>query len=130
MALTTEQTRELRQLVEGRRTSLLAELRDDLAKARGDSPEELAGTARDAGDESVATLIADLDRAEVARDVGELRELDAARARMAEGLYGVCIECERDIDFARLRANPGALRCIECQERFEKTHPVITRTTL
>jgi len=29
-----------------------------------------------------------------------------------------------DIDYNRLRANPAALRCIDCQRQYEKTHAV------
>jgi RNA polymerase-binding transcription factor DksA len=54
--------------------------------------------------------------------VAELREVDAARRRLAEGVYGVCVDCGSDIGLQRLRAEPAAARCIECQERHEKTY--------
>jgi RNA polymerase-binding transcription factor DksA len=41
---------------------------------------------------------------------------------MADGSYGMCIQCGLEIGFARLRANPAAERCITCQTQFEKTH--------
>jgi RNA polymerase-binding transcription factor DksA len=66
-------------------------------------------------------LIADLDQAELSRDVDELRGLEAARERIASGDYGVCVDCERDIGFERLRATPSAIRCIACQTLHEKT---------
>lgn len=122
MALNPEQARELRSAIDARRTALLNELRQDVNRSREQQYGELAGPAPDAGDESVADLIADLDHAEVERDVGELRQLDAARSRMDEGSYGECVQCGRDIQFERLRANPSALRCIDCQTLFEKTH--------
>ena len=122
MALTQEQAKELRGAIEQRRSALLAELRKDVDRAREEQYGDLAGPAPDAGDESVADLIADLDHAEVERDVGELRQLDAARSRMDEGHYGECIQCGRDIQYARLRANLSALRCIDCQTLYERTH--------
>jgi DnaK suppressor protein len=122
MALNPEQARELRGAIDERRTALLNELRKDVNRSREQQYGELAGPAPDAGDESVAALIADLDHAEVERDVGELRQLDAARSRMDEGSYGECLQCGRDIQYERLRANPSALRCIDCQTLFEKTH--------
>ena len=112
----------MRNLIEQRRAVLVAELREDLARVREDRFEDLAGAAPDRGDESVATLIADLDRADVGRDLGELRGLEAARSRLEAGSYGICIDCGRDIEFARLRANPSAERDIECQTRYEKTY--------
>lgn len=130
MALTPQQAGEMRSLIEQRRAVLLAELREDVARVRADRHEDLAGAAPDSGDESVATLIADLDHADVGRDLGELRGLEAARNRLEAGSYGVCIDCGRDIEFARLRVNPGAERDIECQTRYEKTHIGIRPPTL
>jgi RNA polymerase-binding transcription factor DksA len=121
MALTTEQTRELKSLISGRRNALIAELRDDVRKTRAERYGEVAGEVPDHGDESVAALIADLDQAELSRDVDELRGLEAARERIASGDYGVCVDCERDIGFERLRATPSAIRCIACQTLHEKT---------
>ena len=122
MALTPEQANEMRRVIDGRRAALLNELRKDVDRSREQQYGELAGTAPDAGDESVADLIADLDHAEVEREVGELRQLDAARSRMDEGSYGECVQCGADIQYERLRATPSALRCIDCLELFEKTH--------
>ena len=122
MPLTPQETQELRTALEQRRASLLAEVSQDLDKVRADRFEDLAGAAPDAGDESVASLISDLDQADASRDLSELRMLETARARMADGSYGACSNCGQDIGFARLRANPGAERCIHCQTLFEKTH--------
>lgn len=120
MPLTRQQALELCCVIEDRRATLLDELRKDLGQTRADSMHEIAGPAPDAGDESVARMIAELDQAEVSRDVGELRRLDAARRRFDEGSYGNCIDCGSDIDYRRLRVQPAAIRCIHCQERFEK----------
>lgn len=122
MALTPEQSQELRNTVEQRSSALRAEVNEDLNKVRQDRFEDLAGPAPDAGDDSVASLISDLDQADAARDLSELRMLDSARARIADGSYGTCIDCGQDIGFPRLRANPGAERCIRCQTQYEKTH--------
>ena len=122
MPLSHHQTNELREAINRRRKALIAEIRADVAKARNEPYGELAGAAPDSGDESVADLLQDLDQFDVTRDLSELRELEAARERMASGEYGVCIDCGSDIGFARLRANPGAARCIGCQEIHEKTY--------
>ena len=121
MALTTQQTQELGSLISQRRNALVSELRDDARKSRAERYGEVAGEVPDTGDESVAALIADLDQAEVGRDLDELRGLEAASERMASGEYGVCVDCGRDIAFERLRATPTAIRCIDCQTRHEKT---------
>jgi DnaK suppressor protein len=130
MPLTPQQTRELQAKVEERRAALRAEIDQGLGKVRADRLEDLAGASPDPGDESIASLISDLDQADTSRDLAELRSLDAARSRIDDGSYGTCIECGLDIGFERLRANPGAERCISCQTQFEKTHASPTGPTL
>jgi len=124
MPLNRRETIELANLIEERRAALAAEIRREVARARDEPFAEVAGAVHDTGDEALADLVADLDNAEVTRDLAELRELGAARARLADGTYGVCGDCGGDIPLARLRAQPAALRCIACQERHEKTYRV------
>ena len=45
----------------------------------------------------------------------ELAAVKAALARLRDGKFGVCSECEREIPFDRLRAEPWALRCVACE---------------
>ena len=122
MTLTPQQTKELAAAIHERCDALLAELREDAERVRAQPYAEHAGTAPDAGDESVATLMADLEQADVTRDLGELRALEAARGRLEDGAYGICADCGSDVDYARLKAFPAALRCLECQARHEKTY--------
>ena len=120
MPLTQRQTEKLKSMIERRRNALLAELRNDAERVRDQPYSEHAGPAPDTGDESVATLIADLEQADVTRDLGEFRAVEAARERIRLGGYGVCVDCGNDIGFERLKAFAAALRCIHCQERREK----------
>ena len=122
MPLTEQQARELSRIVETRRNALLGELREDAARSREQPYAEHAGPAPDSGDESVATLIADLEQADMTRDLDEFRALEAARERIKDGGYGECIDCSNDIVYERLKAFPAALRCVRCQERHEKTY--------
>ena len=130
MALTPQQSEELKTIVEQRRAALAHELGQDFDRMRSDGLDQVVGAVPDPGDESVQSMIQDLDQAEASRDLAELRTLDAARARLDEGSYGICSNCGQDIGFERLRANPGAERCIRCQTQFEKTHGTMVRTTL
>ncbi len=66
-------------------------------------------------------------QAEQERDVDELRQIAAAKERMARGEYGQCVDCGVDIPFARLEAQPAAARCVPCQERYEQTHDNVVR---
>ena len=75
----------------------------------------------DTGDESVLRMQADLDIQEAGRDLEELQQIDTALRRMDEGSYGECIQCGTDIEFPRLQAQPTALRCLDCQSKYERT---------
>ncbi|TAN56353.1 MAG: TraR/DksA family transcriptional regulator [Betaproteobacteria bacterium] len=129
MTLTAQQLEELRRAIETRHAALLQEIRGDVERARDESYGELAGPVTDPADEASADLIADVDQAEVTRDLGEARALEAAQARLAEGKYGLCTDCGSEIAFARLRVNPAATRCVDCQRVHEKTyaHPAEPR---
>jgi len=122
MPLTQQQTKELGKMINERRNVLLEEMREDAERTREQPYAEHAGSAPDSGDESVATLIADLEQADLTRDLDEFRGLEAARERLKGGGYGVCADCASDIGYERLKAFPSALRCIQCQERHEKTY--------
>nr|WP_315594653.1 TraR/DksA family transcriptional regulator [uncultured Cupriavidus sp.] len=54
----------------------------------------------------------------------QLADIGAARARMAIGAYGRCIDCHAPISFARLSAYPTAKRCAECQRTHERRRAV------
>jgi RNA polymerase-binding protein DksA len=130
MALTQQQTQTLHTAIEQRRKALLAELQEDVERVQRDRHQDLAGAAPDAGDQSVATLIADLDHADLGRDLSELREIEAARTRLSDGSYGTCAECGGEIGYERLKANPAAVRCIACQTVHEKTYASPTGSSL
>jgi RNA polymerase-binding transcription factor DksA len=120
--MTPWQLDQLRRGLERRREALIAELSRDAARVREEPFGALAGATPDRGDESVAALLADVDQAELSRDVVELRAVEAARRRLADGSYGICVDCGAEIDFERLLAQPAASRCVECQHRHEKTY--------
>jgi len=122
MPLSRREIVQLASLIEERRRALLEEIRADLARMRAGPYAQAAGATPDSGDEAVADLLSDLGEAETSRDVQELRALDAAHRRLADGSYGVCIDCGGDVGVERLRVEPAAPRCIECQQRHEKTY--------
>jgi len=121
MSLTAEQLEELKRAIDRRHQELGAEIREDVNRAREHNRPELAGPVPDPGDSSVADLIADIQNTELLRDADEIKELEAAQERIRSGTYGKCIDCGRDIGIERLRAQPAASRCIECQTVYERT---------
>lgn len=52
----------------------------------------------------------------VDRESMMLRQVRAALQRIRDGHFGICIECEWEINPKRLAAVPWAARCLACQE--------------
>ena len=121
MGLPREQLDELKRALTKRREALEAEAHADAAKSREDVFSETAGPVADSGDEAAADLISDVENAELSRDLQELRETDVALARMNEGRYGTCADCGGEIGLERLRREPAARRCFDCQRVHERT---------
>jgi DnaK suppressor protein len=48
-----------------------------------------------------------------------LSKIDEALARMDEGTFGICEDCEEPIEPRRLEARPVSTLCISCKERQE-----------
>ena len=120
----------LRAAMRARQTQLREEIRQALIKADSEHYLQVADSVRDLEDESFADLIVDVGLAEIDRDLEELRAIDAALLRVADGSYGVCDVCDKPIDPKRLEVTPHALRCIDCQTLFERTHFQRTGHTL
>lgn len=101
-------------------------LQADVEEVRAEMPETPTAIMRQevddegaAGEERIRGAVR---QAEVERDVFELRDIEAAKARMDAGEYGDCIDCGVDIPLARLQVQPAAARCIDCQSVYERTH--------
>ena len=122
MPLNRREIIELAYAMNTRRNELLEELGSDVERVRAEPYANVAGSTPDIADQAVADLLADVGEAEVTRDLGELRALEAALKRVSDGGYGVCVDCGEDIPFERLRAEPSAERCVACQGRHERTY--------
>jgi DnaK suppressor protein len=44
----------------------------------------------------------------------QLQDVLSALERIEKGTYGMCENCQKEIDIERLRANPSAKTCIKC----------------
>jgi DnaK suppressor protein len=116
------QIAQLDHMLEKRSRELRTEIRELLLQSDHEHHQDLADRVGDAGDESVANLLADLDAAFIDRHVRELRQIEGARQRLAGGTYGVCLHCGQGIDYERLAAYPTAMRCVTCEAQHEKTY--------
>jgi len=108
-----------------------AELKKCLLQKRLDLQKQLASSVDAAGTVELDQPIGRLSRmdamqqqqmAKASRRIAEQRllQIDAALTRMAGGDYGICVECEEEIDLARLQARPESPFCVDCQGRRER----------
>lgn len=105
------------------RSDLIARLRAQRGGAMG-RPEAASASREAVGDDwAKANEETDLKIGLEELESAELVAIDAALKRVADGSYGLCVQCGASIATARLHANPTALRCVNCQTDEEKRHP-------
>lgn len=90
-----------------RRAELLGELADIEDKLDDEPPKDWEDRASERqGDEVLEAL--------GASDLAELRQIDAALARVEAGTYGTCLNCGDPISAERLAVLPAAPLCKTC----------------
>jgi DnaK suppressor protein len=117
---TQHELEQLRQRLLDREEELRVDIQRELRKYDDEQYGKLADGVADPGEQSVADLLVDVDLAEITRDVAEVRDIEHALLRLAQGGYGDCVDCGTPIESARLHYAPATERCLECQERFER----------
>jgi DnaK suppressor protein len=123
MTLSKTQLSDLAGRLDQRYASLLEEVRDALEKSENQQYVELIDRVpADIGDQSVGDALADLSLALIDRHIQEIRDIEAARARIKDGRFGICAGCGEEIGFERLAAYPTAKRCLVCQQQRERTY--------
>jgi DnaK suppressor protein len=96
------------------------EVQDKLRSLRETLPVE-ASVVRDAEEQSVDDFVTEVDMALMQMKSETLSKIDQAIARLEDGTYGICQECDEEISAARLKALPFAPLCRTCQEDAEST---------
>jgi RNA polymerase-binding protein DksA len=120
--LTEQQLQQLKQRLLDRRAELAAAVS---ARLHGQDDERrseaaLPRRADETDDEGAAEAQRAADVVHLSRHADELAALDAALVRFEEGTYGVCVDCDEPIGFARLSVAPAAARCAPCQQAHER----------
>lgn len=122
MALTPAQSSELSNRLDTLGKEVRHQIQATIPQMANERFTDLAGAVYDAGDESVASMLEEFSHTLLERYVRELRRIDTARKRLADGAIDECIECGGDIGYQRLHVHPVATRCIHCQTLHEKTY--------
>jgi RNA polymerase-binding transcription factor len=120
--LSAEELTRFRRRLLDRQSELRAGLQSLRERSANEGFNALAGEAPDLEDAATAEQLQDENRAEINRDVHELREVELALGRVEAGGYGVCQRCGRQIELARLEAMPTARYDLEHQSEAE-AHP-------
>jgi len=111
---------ELKQMLEGRRRELQAEVQ---GKMRGVREEGTWGgklnEVLDAVESAEADIQEDIEFALVQMKSETLNKVNDALVRLEQGDYGYCFDCGEEIAEKRLRALPFAVRCKDCEEARE-----------
>jgi len=113
-SIKAERYRILKEMLAERRR----EVQEKLRSLRETLPVE-AGMVRDAEEQSVDDFVTEVDMALMQMKSETLSKIDQAIARLEDGTYGLCQECDQDIAAARLKALPFAALCRNCQEDSE-----------
>jgi DnaK suppressor protein len=80
---------------------------------------ELADYDQHPADDGTETHEQELDETTDLLLAEEQGQVELALRRLAEGQYGRCVDCGREIPPERLQAVPEAVRCIDDQARYE-----------
>lgn len=111
--------------LETMRQELAERIRAQLHSSEDPELMSLARHMAEVDDEHVADQLMNADVALLTHELKELREIDLALQRIANGTYGICSECGRMIDPARLSARPVARMCVPCKTAFEKRRGIV-----
>ncbi len=107
----------LHQTLQSRLTDLRKKLSDDLHDLRNAKNAATSGDVADAafesGSDEMASQLAELDSREIT-------QIERAVARLRQGTYGLCENCQEKIPVGRLNALPYTTLCIECQRELER----------
>ncbi|WPH23547.1 TraR/DksA family transcriptional regulator [Variovorax paradoxus] len=103
------------------KSQVLQELRESTPGLQPGSTDD-AHEVRSHADEAESERQDDVRFAEIEVDRLRLSEIEQAQQRIAEGRYGLCIDCGEDIPRERLLAQPMAIRCAACQALAEASH--------
>lgn len=81
-------------------------------------PQDITG--QDIGDQTISSIMENLRSSLQDTEFGEYKRVIKALEMIENGTYGICIDCDKEIDEKRLKSYPNATRCVACQEALEE----------
>jgi DnaK suppressor protein len=119
----------LKRALEVRRQELQRHLSVKLADVRANNGRDGGRDTLDEAEASDSDLQQDVSVSLTEMTAQVLRRVDEALARLASGVYGVCVECGADIPTKRLTALPFAVRCLDCEKLREVSATRLRRSS-
>ena len=74
---------------------------------------------QDPGDQALTSTMETLRSSLQDAELQEYNRIVLALEKIADGSYGICIDCGSGISDRRLQSYPNAARCLGCQETLE-----------
>ena len=95
-----------------------------IAVLRGERPAPGDGPSDPQDPSDAGAILSETDRtAAVLHSAQQQRgNVLAALTRMADGTYGLCLDCAKPVPEGRLEARPDASRCVACQATYDRRH--------
>lgn len=56
----------------------------------------------------------------ISEQILSMKRIDAALNNMQISMYGLCADCEEQINIQRLHADPRSQRCLPCENKYQK----------
>jgi DnaK suppressor protein len=119
--------------IEAHRQRLLTEERELLARLPAESAEARESTiepTRDTADESLSSELKEQRFWKAESDRRQLRDVQAALARIDAGTFGLCVVDGKPIEARRLEATPWTPYCLEHQRQRERDRGARPPSTL
>lgn len=88
-------------------------LKEDSYSLGTDGIQDMADAASNTYNVDILMSISD-------NDIKLLKDIDSAIDKINSGTYGICEECEEEINEKRLEVNPVARYCINCKRIIEQ----------
>lgn len=112
-----EEFRQLLLTEQSRLLNLKKRLDQDRAEVNEFVTDEIEPDSEESADTAAAIYQHDIDEALEEDEKDQIRQIDEALGRIADGTYGICIVTGEPIPVERLRALPWATMTVEAAER-------------
>ena len=97
----------------------LQELQRSTSQVRQQGRSLEASDSKDEGDRALISQTKDMLFRQSAQNAASVSSIRSALARIEEGSFGTCLNCEQEINMNRLKAIPWVRYCVACQELIE-----------